>query len=325
MRGAPHRARVATSGAVLAGQLRLAHTHWTRLRGLLGTRSLPPGDGLWLRPCRQVHMFGMRYAVDAVFLDERQRVVRTVNDLAPGRVSPRVAEAASVIELPAGTAARIGLAEGTEIVIEGDPVESARAGAGGLAAALSNLSLAALYAFFVAVHVSAGLGPVNLAIVVQQGIQVVFFLIRRPSAATSDRPLDWVAGIVGTFLPLFLRPTRPPGALAWIGVPILVGSVLAAGFALLFLGRSFGLVAANRGVKVGGAYRLVRHPMYGAYLVSYVGYLLAYPSVRNALIALVVAVLLDVRASAEERILAREPAYQGYLERVPWRFFPFVY
>src|SRR5512145_1637770 len=100
------RAREEGSGALVADRLRLAHTHWTRLKGLLGTRSLPPGEGLWLRPCRQVHMFGMRYAIDVVFLDEQQRVVHLVSDLAPGRISPKVGSAASVLELPAGTIAR---------------------------------------------------------------------------------------------------------------------------------------------------------------------------------------------------------------------------
>ena len=92
MSGAVHRARVASGGAVLAERLRLAHTHWARLRGLLGTKRLDPGHGLWLRPCRQIHMFGMRYAVDAVFLDEHQRVVRALSELSPWRVSPRVAD-----------------------------------------------------------------------------------------------------------------------------------------------------------------------------------------------------------------------------------------
>src|SRR5713226_9837313 len=104
MSGAVHRASVASSGAVLAERLRLAHTPWARLRGLLGTKALDPGDGLWLRPCRQIHMFGMRYAVDAVFLDARQRVVRALPDFAPGRVSPHVRGAESERGLTAGTA-----------------------------------------------------------------------------------------------------------------------------------------------------------------------------------------------------------------------------
>src|SRR6266403_2787975 len=134
MSGVVHRARVASGGAVLAERLRLAHTHWARLRGLLGTKRLDPGHGLWLRPCRQIHMFGMRYAVDAFFLDEHQRVVRALSELSPWRVSPRVADAESVLELPAGTVARTGLAKGAQVVIEGDPVPVAsRAGAGGRA------------------------------------------------------------------------------------------------------------------------------------------------------------------------------------------------
>src|SRR5436305_15207603 len=97
MSGAVHRARVASGGAVLAERLRLAHTPWARLRGLLGTKGLDPGAGLWLRPCRQIHMFGMRYAVDAGLLDARQRVVRALRGFAPGRVSAHVRDAERVL------------------------------------------------------------------------------------------------------------------------------------------------------------------------------------------------------------------------------------
>src|SRR5439155_12678067 len=99
-------------------------------------------------------MFGMRYAVDAVFLDERQRVVRALPDFAPGRVSPHVRDAESVLELPAGTVERAGLAEGTQVVIEGEPVAPLTGRGGRLGTALCNLALAALYALFVAAHVS---------------------------------------------------------------------------------------------------------------------------------------------------------------------------
>ena len=111
-------ARDATSGAVLADQLRPAHTHWSRLRGLLGTRRLEPGEGLWLKPCRQVHTIGMRYAIDVAFLDDTHRVVGVINALAPGKFSPRLATATSVLELPAGTLARVGLSEDTTVEID---------------------------------------------------------------------------------------------------------------------------------------------------------------------------------------------------------------
>jgi hypothetical protein len=113
-----HRAREASSGSLLAERLRVADTHWTRLRGLLGTRSLPDGDGLWIRPCRQVHMFWMRYAIDVVFLDDARRVVGLAPDLRPWRISPLVKPATSVLELPAGTIGRTGLREGQTLTIE---------------------------------------------------------------------------------------------------------------------------------------------------------------------------------------------------------------
>lgn len=112
------RAIEAGSGRVIAARVRRAATHWTRLKGLLGTRGLPEGDGLWIVPCRQVHTVGMRYAIDVVFLDEAGRVVDVVRGLAPGRFSRRVVEATSVLELPAGTVERSGLVPGAQLVIE---------------------------------------------------------------------------------------------------------------------------------------------------------------------------------------------------------------
>lgn len=102
---------------MLADRVRSAHTHWTRLRGLLGTRELPAGAGLWIRPCRQVHMFGMRYAIDVVFVDADHRVVGLVSELRPGRVSPKFRDATSVLELPAGTIACTDLAIGAQLAI----------------------------------------------------------------------------------------------------------------------------------------------------------------------------------------------------------------
>ena len=114
----PSSHRAAVAGAPLADRLAVADTHWTRLRGLLGTQALPEGDGLWIRPCRQVHMFGMRYAIDVVFLDDTRQIVGLTPTLAPWRVSPLVRTATSVLELPAGTIARAGLREGQTITIE---------------------------------------------------------------------------------------------------------------------------------------------------------------------------------------------------------------
>src|SRR5262245_5151607 len=216
--------RATVNGALLADRLRSAHTHWTRLRGLLGTRGLEPGHGLWIKPCNQVHMFGMRYAIDVVFLDDEGRVLRMVHDLQPNRISPRVAGATSVLELPAGTLARVGLAENARVEIEGDEEPPPARRYDGLRAALGNLALALIFGFFAAAHLSKAVATGQWAsttpLVAQEALLVVLFLSRRRSVAASDRPGDWAVAAVGTFLPLLLRPGGAPGGLAWLGEPL---------------------------------------------------------------------------------------------------------
>jgi protein-S-isoprenylcysteine O-methyltransferase Ste14/uncharacterized membrane protein (UPF0127 family) len=324
-----YRASDGASGIVVADRLRSAHTHWTRLRGLLGTAGLAPGEGLWIRPCRQVHMFGMRYPIDVVFLDERLGVVHTIPGLAPWAMSPRIGAATSVIELPAGTLARVGVTPGARLVIaNGTPADGVAPAVKGAAwgAVGLNCVLAAFYALFAAAHWDllrrTGEWGTVLPILLQETLLVVLFLIRRPSRATSTRPADWALGVVGTFLPLLMRASEPLGALAWLGRPLQIGGLVLALAAVAGLGRSFGIVAAHRGLRTGGPYRVVRHPLYTAYALTYVGYLLSYPRALNvALVAATIAVMV-ARAVAEERLLADDPDYRAYRERTRWRFLP---
>jgi len=112
-----YRALLAPAGEIVADPLRAAHTHWTRLRGLIGTPALAPGTGLWIRPCRQVHMFWMRYPIDVVFLDDDHRILAVAPNLRPWRVSPKIPGATSVIELAAGATDALGLAPGGRLEI----------------------------------------------------------------------------------------------------------------------------------------------------------------------------------------------------------------
>jgi len=325
---ATHRAWNAASGAVIAERLQAAHTHWTRLRGLLGTRRLETGQGLWLKPCRQVHMLGMRYPLDVVFLDDELVVVRAISGLAPGRVSPRITRATSALELPAGTLERAGLAEGGRVAIAPEGAPAGRAWSG-LATAACNLVLAGLFALLAAVHLNAALRTGRwatlLPMVVQEGILLALFLTRRRPMVSSSRPLDWAVGMVGMFLPLFLRPGDDPGPLVGLGRPLQIAGVLAGSLAVLSLGRSIGVVAANRGVKAGGLYRVVRHPLYAAQMLGSIGYAASYPTAWNILITLASVVTLNVRAIVEERLLGSDPSYRDYLGRTRWRLIPFVY
>ncbi|MDI9419377.1 MAG: DUF192 domain-containing protein [Firmicutes bacterium] len=102
----------------LGTKIRLADTFLLRLRGLLGTGKLDGGEGLLLRPCQMVHGFGMRFAIEAVYLDRDGRVIK-IHKLKPGRGGPFVRRAVQVLELPLGTVSD----SATEI---GDLVQSTR-------------------------------------------------------------------------------------------------------------------------------------------------------------------------------------------------------
>lgn len=96
------------SGEIVARQVWRADSFWTRLRGLLGHPPLARGEGLWLVPCQQVHMIGMRYSISVWFLDRGGRICYIIDDLRPNKISSRNRKAATVLEFPAGWAATTG-------------------------------------------------------------------------------------------------------------------------------------------------------------------------------------------------------------------------
>lgn len=80
-----------------------ANRYFLRLCGLLG-RTIPTGGGLLLTPCNCIHTFGMRYPIDAVYLDPAGLVLRVDHALPAGKACPVQRGAKRVLELPAGTA-----------------------------------------------------------------------------------------------------------------------------------------------------------------------------------------------------------------------------
>lgn len=90
-----------TRGTIVASRVHVAGTSAQRRLGLLTTESLKPGDGLWIAPCEAIHTFGMRWPIDAAFLDREYRVRKIVRRLRPWRMAVCLL-GNSVIELPAG-------------------------------------------------------------------------------------------------------------------------------------------------------------------------------------------------------------------------------
>ncbi len=97
--------RDATSGTVIAQQVTVADTFWSRFRGLMLRRQLPAGNGLLIRPGTSIHMMFMRFPIDAIFCDRDHRVTSVARGLRPWTGLAFGGKGAKyVIELPAGTA-----------------------------------------------------------------------------------------------------------------------------------------------------------------------------------------------------------------------------
>jgi uncharacterized membrane protein (UPF0127 family) len=92
-----------TKETILATKVSVADSFLSRLVGLLGKASLEKGNGLYLTDCKCVHMFGMKFAIDVVFVSEDNLVIGVENTLLPGKISGYYAKAVACLELPAGT------------------------------------------------------------------------------------------------------------------------------------------------------------------------------------------------------------------------------
>ena len=98
-------------GRVVCEHVLVAARPLQRMRGLLGRRTLPAGEGILLRPAGSVHMFFMRFANDAIFLDSDLVVIDIEHDLRPWRTAGRRG-AKAVVELASGECARRGIKPG---------------------------------------------------------------------------------------------------------------------------------------------------------------------------------------------------------------------
>jgi uncharacterized membrane protein (UPF0127 family) len=103
-----------TRDTVLADRADAADTSEKRRRGLLKHSKLDPGEGLWIAPCEAVHSFGMKFAIDLVYLDKKKRVRKVRRNLVPRRLSACLT-AHSVLELPVGVIEQSQTAAGDEL------------------------------------------------------------------------------------------------------------------------------------------------------------------------------------------------------------------
>jgi protein-S-isoprenylcysteine O-methyltransferase Ste14 len=163
----------------------------------------------------------------------------------------------------------------------------------------------------------------GLLLLASEALVVILTVFRRAPAIVDRSLRARILTIVSVMGPPLVRPGTG-GALAPEVMTVMVSAlgllIVIAG--KLSLGRSFGLMPANRGVVSTGLYRIVRHPIYMGYLFTHVAFLAAYPSVQNVLMLVVADIALLVRAVCEEETLSKDAAYCDYKQKVRWRVVP---
>jgi len=92
----------ATTGEILAEDVRIAVSWWERLAGLIPRKIVAPDEGLWFRDCWAIHTLFMRTKIDVIFLDAESRVLRTFPKVRRNRLAVAWFGANEVVELGAG-------------------------------------------------------------------------------------------------------------------------------------------------------------------------------------------------------------------------------
>jgi protein-S-isoprenylcysteine O-methyltransferase Ste14 len=154
-------------------------------------------------------------------------------------------------------------------------------------------------------------------------------LTRRPPEARDHSLPSSMAVVIAYAYPyaqvVYLRwvpgePAWPAGGLVLVTLAAFLSIV-----SLLSLGRRFGVFPALRGLMTRGPYRLVRHPMYLAYVIADVGYNLQEWNVGTALMVMAGWASLLYRIHAEERVLSQDPGWSAYATLVRHRLFPGIW
>jgi protein-S-isoprenylcysteine O-methyltransferase Ste14 len=159
-------------------------------------------------------------------------------------------------------------------------------------------------------------------------ILLVFsMVVRRPPSRVTLNPVYWLLAFVATYWLFIVGRFATPGpamAPGWLIFVLSFASFVISVWARVSLGRSIGLVPAQRKLVRSGAYRYMRHPIYTGIYFAYLAIGLQNFSSVNAAIFAVGAGLFVIKSFVEEDFLQKDPEYAAYMVNVPWRWVPFV-
>jgi uncharacterized membrane protein (UPF0127 family) len=91
-----------TAGKIIADKLVMKSGFFGRLIGLLGKNALGSGEGIILKPCRQIHTFFMSMSIDVIFVSADFEVLYVMENVPAWRLSPLLLKSLYTVELAAG-------------------------------------------------------------------------------------------------------------------------------------------------------------------------------------------------------------------------------
>lgn len=164
-------------------------------------------------------------------------------------------------------------------------------------------------------------------IYVLQHVLVLGIALTRRSPQVKDHSLPSIASVIAAYAypyaqVIYLRwvsgnPAWPEGGLVLVTLAAFLSLA-----SLLTLGRLFGVFPALRGLATRGPYRLVRHPMYLAYVLADIGYNLQEWNLGTGLLVVAGWASLLYRIHAEERMLSHDAGWSAYVASVRHRLLP---
>lgn len=180
--------------------------------------------------------------------------------------------------------------------------------------------------FLHALLVRAAEHPYLILLAISETLPVALIIVRRRGEMVT-KPYPFILAFLGTAAPLLVRPSAGGFDLLPDGAVVMIMSL---GVALnlaakIFLWRSFGLAPANRGVRGGGPYRFIRHPMYLGYFLTECAFLLSNLTAANLTKYLLSWTVQLLRIREEEDFLLRDASYRELASRVKFRLIPGIY
>lgn len=167
-------------------------------------------------------------------------------------------------------------------------------------------------------------------IYVSANLLVLIFALTRRRATELDRSISTAIAVIVSYTYTYAQVAL----LRWIpghvvspraGLTLVIIGACMSLTSLITLGRFFGVRPALRGLATRGPYRLVRHPLYLAYMLADVGYNLQEWNAGTLILVAAGWASMLYRIHAEERVLSRDASWADYALRVRYRLVPLVW